>query len=321
MSYIARAILRTKNIPALKDQIMWNVEILYPSSLLSETNALSFSYILRIINNSCLKTLPKSTKTHWREGVAAGEGVSQSEGASPTVEEREGKREERREWVWTRWSSTKKPPRGYRVVSVCTGSAIRPWCQRAARDTLPCWHWSSSWGAAWLPASDRTTRSPSCSKGSVLWCATRTPLRTEGSPPHLAYQSALLGQRWLFPPCEEPTTSLQRWATRLWPSTLTRSDIQQTVSYFHVIRCVSISTPSFTLIAVDVQNLFKSMLYWFPFTTRALCNVNTKYPWHKEHDALVHSMSSFYAVRNCRVLDARWEKRMIIMQDSLSSKC
>ena len=134
-----------------------------------------------------------------------------------------GRERERGRAIWTRWSSTNKPPRGCRVVSVCTGSADRPWCPHAARDPVPPWHWSSSWDAAWFSAA-RTTRSPSCWKGSVSWCATRTPLRT-GSLPHLAYQSAPLAQRWLSPPCVEPTTSHQIWATRLWPSTLTRSDI------------------------------------------------------------------------------------------------
>ena len=140
------------------------------------------------------KTLPTSTKTHRREGshsrrgsecVCVSEGVWESERAS-RIEEEEREREsakggeERREQVWTRWSSTNKPPRGCRVVSVSTGSAIRPWCPRAVRDPVPCWLWHSSWDAAWLPASARTTRSPSCSKGSVWWCATRTLPRTEG---------------------------------------------------------------------------------------------------------------------------------------------
>lgn len=116
-----------------------------------------------------------------------------------------------------------KPPRGCHQLR--TGSAIWPWCQRAAQDPVPCWRWSYSWDAAWRPASARTTRNPSCSRESVLWCATRTPLRTERSPPHLAYLSAPPGQRWHFPPCVEPIMNRQRWATRPWPSTLTRSDV------------------------------------------------------------------------------------------------
>lgn len=106
---------------------------------------------------------------------------------------------------------------------MCAGSAVRPWCQRASRDPVPLWHWPFSWDAAWSSAMARTTPSPSCWKGSVSWCATRILLRTERSLPRLAYRSAPLGQRWLFLPCVGPTTSLQRWATRLWPSTLTRS--------------------------------------------------------------------------------------------------
>ncbi|KAF1372950.1 hypothetical protein PFLUV_G00255280 [Perca fluviatilis] len=57
----------------------------------------------RIYNNSCLNTLPKSTKTPRREGslsrrvsecVCESEGVWESKGASQIGEEREGKRKE-----------------------------------------------------------------------------------------------------------------------------------------------------------------------------------------------------------------------------------
>lgn len=197
--------------------------------LLSDMKTLIFSSrFVRIHNHSCLNTLPKSTKTHRREGshsrresecVCVSEGVWESKGASQIEGEREGKRE-----------GSKSGP-GDRVLTNLQGADglcerdQRPWCPRAARDSVPCWLWHSSWDAAWLSASARTTRSPSCSKGSVLWCATRTLPRTEGSPPHLAYQSAPLGQKWLFPPCVEPTMSRQRWATRLWPSILTRSGV------------------------------------------------------------------------------------------------
>lgn len=286
------------------------------------------------------KTLPKSTKTHRREGshsrrgsecVCVSEGVWESEGASQIEEEeRESEGgEERREQVWTRWSSTNKPPRGCRVVSVSTGSAIRPWCPRAARDPVPCWLWHSSWDAAWLPASARTTRSPSCSKGSVWWCATRTLPRTVGSPPHLAYQSAPLGQRWLFPLCVEPTTSRQRWATRPWPSTLTRSDVYsiqhptqsrqilirwESASQLHLLCSLSPHHTSH-LFTVGEHNLFKLTFHWFHITAQAVCDLS--------HDCLYPEEPpwktvSFIAVRNWRDLQTRCQNEWSSTHDHLS---
>ena len=148
---------------------------------------------------------------------------------------------------WTRWSSPNKPPRGCRVVSVCTGSVFRPWCQCAAWDTVPCWHWRSSWDAAWCYASAKTTRSQSYWKASVWWSVTPTPPRTEESPPRLGYLSAPLAPRWLSPRCAGLITSRRRWATRPWLSILTRWD-------------QSVICPSWRIICTQLR-----LFYWVSF--------------------------------------------------------
>lgn len=181
----------------------------------------------RISNHKRLNTPPKSTKTRRREGslsrsecVYVSRGVWESESVPQRKEDRKRDEEGKGVSLDPSIECYNKPPRGCRFV--WKGSVIRPWCPCAVRDPVPWWLWHSSWDAALPSASARTTRSPSSWKESVSSCATQTRLRTAGSPPHWAFQCAPLGQRWLFLPCAGPTMSRQRWATRPWPSTLTR---------------------------------------------------------------------------------------------------
>lgn len=191
-----------------------------------ETSSQFTSSFNRISNHKRLNTPHPQNQLRRAggRGVSAGlcvsGGVWESESAPQREEERKRDEEEKGVSLDPLIECYNKPPRGCRFVR--KGSVIRPWCPCAVRDPVPCWLWHSSWDAALLSASARTTRSPSSWKESVSSCVTRTRLRTAGSPPLWAFQCAPPGQRWLFPPCAGPTMSRQRWATRPWPSTLTR---------------------------------------------------------------------------------------------------